>query len=159
MPSPEPGGAGQRGHDGRRGHRLCRSRLIFTSDWALYNQRANKQGFWEITPEALEQYAPLTAQSMYPDAWEQAKVGGKIYMLPMNYKEIYGHVFMVRSDLMQKYGITKIGSMEDMEAYMDAIAQNESGRVPLDIGSDTDNRLFFDYIVNQRRRRENLQRH
>ena len=42
----------------------------------------------------------MTAQTMYPEAWEQAKVGGKVYMLPMNYKEITAYVYMVRGDLM-----------------------------------------------------------
>lgn len=120
--------------------------LIYTSNWCMYNQQASKQGFWEITPEALETYAPMTAQSMYPDAWEQAKIQGKVYMLPMNYKEITGHVFFVRGDLMQKYGIEKVETREDMEAYLDAIAQNENGMIPLDIGSDIDNRLLFEQI-------------
>lgn len=120
--------------------------LIYTSDWAMYNQQASKGGFWEITPEALEAYAPLTAETMYDAAWEQAKIGGKVYMLPMNYKEVTGHVFLVRGDLMEKYDIDKLETREDMEAYMDAIAQYEDGMIPLDIGADIDNRLLFDYI-------------
>lgn len=47
---------------------------------------------------------------MYPDAWEQAKVDGKVYMLPMNYKEITAYVYMARGDLMDKYGITSVSS-------------------------------------------------
>ena len=105
--------------------------IIYSADWAFYNSQASKQGFWEITREALEQYAPLTAETMYEDAWEQAKVDGKVYMLPMNYKELTAYVFMVRGDLMEKYGIEKIESMDDMEAYLDAIAQNEPSMIPL----------------------------
>ena len=118
--------------------------IIYSADWAFYNSQASKQGFWEITREALEQYAPLTAETMYEDAWEQAKVDGKVYMLPMNYKELTAYVFMVRGDLMDKYGIEKIESMDDMEAYLDAIAQNEPSMIPLDIGSDFDDRMLYD---------------
>ena len=40
--------------------------IIYTADWCFYNAQATKQGFWEITQEALETYAPMTAGSMYP---------------------------------------------------------------------------------------------
>ena len=118
--------------------------IIYSADWAMYNSQASKQGFWEITLEALEAYAPLTAATMYPDAWEQAKVDGRVYMLPMNYKELTAYVFLVRGDLMAKYGIEEIASMDDMEKYLDAIAQNEPGMIPIDVGSDFDARMIYD---------------
>lgn len=76
---------------------------------------STKQGFWEITQEALNTYAPLTAASIFPEAWESAKVDGKVYMLPQNYKEMPGYIYRVRGDLMKKYGIEKIGGIDDME--------------------------------------------
>ena len=118
--------------------------IIYSADWAMYNSQASKQGFWEITREALEAYAPLTAATMYPDAWEQAKVDGRVYMLPMNYKELTAYVFLVRGDLMQKYAIEEIASMDDMEKYLDAVAQNEPGMIPIDVGSDFDVRMVYD---------------
>lgn len=118
--------------------------LIYSADWAMYNSQASKQGFYEITQETLENYAPMTAETMYKDAWEQAKVDGKVYMLPMNYKELTAYVFFVRGDLMKKYGIEKVESMEDIEAYLDAVAQNEPSMIPLDVGSDFDDRFLFD---------------
>ena len=120
--------------------------LIYSADWAMYNTQASKQGFWEITEEALRAYAPLTAQTMYPEAWEQAKVDGKVYMLPMNYKELTSYVFFVRGDLMKKYGIEKMENMDDVEAYLDAVAKNESSLIPLDIGSDFDARMLYDLV-------------
>ena len=54
--------------------------IIYTADWCFYNAQATKQGFWEITREALDTYAPMTAESMYPEAWEQAKVNGQVFM-------------------------------------------------------------------------------
>ena len=36
--------------------------IIYTADWCFYNAQATKQGYWEITQEALETYAPMTAQ-------------------------------------------------------------------------------------------------
>lgn len=118
--------------------------IIYTADWCFYNAQATKQGFYEITQEALETYAPMTAETMYEEAWEQAKVDGKVYMLPMNYKEITAYVYMARGDLMDKYGITSVASLDEAEAYMDAIVQNEPSLIPLDVGSDYDKLFLYD---------------
>lgn len=118
--------------------------IIYTADWCFYNAQATKQGFWEITQEALETYAPMTAGSMYPEAWEQAKVDGRVYMLPMNYKEITSYVYLVRGDLMDKYDIKSVASLDEVEAYMDAIVANEPTLIPLDVGSDYDKLFVFD---------------
>ena len=122
--------------------------LIFTADWCFYNAQASKQGFWEITPEALETYAPMTAESMYPEAWEQAKVDGKVYMLPMNYQELTAYVWMARGDLMDKYGIESLDTFEGAEQYMQAIVDNEPSMIPLDVGSDYDRQFVFDLLWN-----------
>ncbi len=95
--------------------------IIYTADWCFYNAQATKQGFWEITQEALDTYAPMTAASIYPEAWEQAKVDGQVFMLPMNYKEITSYVYMARGDLMDKYDIKSVASLDEAEAYMDAM--------------------------------------
>ena len=118
--------------------------IIYTADWCFYNAQATKQGFWEITQEALDTYAPMTAQTIYPEAWEQAKVDGKVFMLPMNYKEVTAYVYMVRGDLMDKYGIQSVASLDEAEAYLDAVAKNEPTLIPLDVGSDYDKLFVFD---------------
>lgn len=122
--------------------------IIFTADWCFYNAQATKQGFWEITPEALETYAPMTAESMYPEAWEQAKVDGKVYMLPMNYQELTAYVWMARGDLMDKYGIESLDTFDGAEQYMQAIVDNEPSMIPLDVGSDYDRQFVFDLFWN-----------
>ncbi len=118
--------------------------IIYTADWCFYNAQATKQGFWEITQEALDTYAPMTAATIYPEAWEQAKVNGQVFMLPMNYKEITSYVYMVRGDLMEKYDIKSVSSLDEAEAYMDAIVANEPTLIPLDVGSDYDKLFVFD---------------
>ena len=118
--------------------------IIYTADWCFYNAQATKQGYYEITREALETYAPMSAETMYPEAWEQAKVNDKVYMLPMNYKEITAYVYMARGDLMDKYGITSVASLDEAESYMDAIVENEPSLIPIDVGSDYDKLLLYD---------------
>lgn len=118
--------------------------IIYTADWCFYNAQATKQGFYEITEDDLKTYAPMTAETMYPEAWDQAKVDGRVYMLPMNYKEITAYVYMARGDLMDKYGIKSVTGLDEAEAYMDAIAKNEPSLIPIDIGSDYDKLFMFD---------------
>lgn len=118
--------------------------IIYTADWCFYNSQATKQGFWEITEEDLETYAPMTASGMYPEAWEEAKVDGKVYMLPMNYKEITSYVWIARGDLMDKYKISSVASLDEAEAYMQAVVDNEPGLIPLDVGSDYDKLFVYD---------------
>lgn len=112
--------------------------LIFTANWCHYNSQATKSGFYEITRDALVQYAPMTAATMYEDAWDQAKVNGSVYMLPMNHKELNSYVYMVRGDLMSKYGISTIDNLDDFGGYLDAVAKNEKQITPLNTGSDMD---------------------
>lgn len=112
--------------------------LIYTSNWAFYNSQALRGGFYEITRDMLSKYAPQTEKSIYGQAWEQAKVDGKVYMLPMNYKELNDFVYMVRGDIMDKYGLEAINDSSDFETYLDIVAKNEKQLIPLDIGSDYD---------------------
>lgn len=121
--------------------------VIYSANWAFYNSQATKGGFLEITNDMLEQYAPKTAETIYEDAWEQAKVNGKVYMLPMNYKELTNYVYVVRGDLMKKYGISEINSVEDFEEYLAAIAENEKQFIPLDIGSEFDCAFAFERLL------------
>lgn len=124
--------------------------VVYCADWAFYNTQAAKGGFMEITEDMLKQYAPKTAETIYKDAWEQAKINGKVYMLPMNYKELSGYVFMVRGDLMEKYGISDIASLADYEKYLEEVAKNEKQLIPLDIGSEFDMAFAFDRLWNER---------
>lgn len=102
--------------------------LIFTANWAQYTTQAGKGGFLELTKDMMNKYMPKTAASMYPEAWEQAKIGGKVLMLPYNYKEIQGIFTLLRGDLLEKYGLNANDLMKDsksLEKYYEAFAKNE----------------------------------
>lgn len=111
--------------------------LIYTATWAQYSQMAGKGAFLELTEDMLAQYAPQTSRTMYPAAWEQARINGKVYMLPMNYKEILGVVTMLRGDIMEKYGVKIPQKYTDLADYYDACLKIP-GMTPNDMGSDMD---------------------
>lgn len=116
--------------------------LIYTSSWSFYASQAVKNGFHEITQEDMQTYAPELNAEIPEAAWQQALIDGKVYMIP-NVQEEYNHLgILVRGDLMKKYDIPDITSLDIFEQYLDAIAQNEPTMIPLDGGSE------FDYWTN-----------
>ncbi len=123
--------------------------IVYTADWAYYDSQATKGAFLEITEPMLERYAPLTHATMYPQAWEQAKVNGGVYMLPMNYTELTGYVFLVRGDLMDRYGCPPISTLEDFGGYLSTVVEHEPQLIPLDIGSDFDAYFLFERFWNR----------
>ncbi len=108
--------------------------LIFTANWADYFKNAANGAFYEITQEALKQYAPETAKNSPQEVFDSATINGKLYGLPMNSKEITILGYVVRGDLMKKAGLTAIQSMDDFGAYLDYVKKNEPDMIPWDTG-------------------------
>jgi ABC-type sugar transport system, periplasmic component len=111
--------------------------LVYAANWIKYSEQASKGAFMELTPELLNKYAPETMKEMPAEAWEQAKVGGKIYMIPSSNKDYGMVVGAVRGDLREKYNLPQIKTIADYEAYLDAIAKNEPTMVPYDADANT----------------------
>ncbi|WNR42990.1 ABC transporter substrate-binding protein [Paenibacillus roseipurpureus] len=63
-------------------------------------------------------------------------MNGKLYNVPMNFHEITINGAVVRGDLMKKYAIGDIKTLEDYGKYLDAIKKNEPNMVPYDAGAD-----------------------
>ncbi|MDR3166444.1 MAG: extracellular solute-binding protein, partial [Treponema sp.] len=57
--------------------------------------------------------------------WNGAKFNGKIYGVPCLYSEFTTYGYVHSRNLLQKYGLKPINSIETMEAYMDAVVKNE----------------------------------
>ncbi|SFS57020.1 ABC transporter substrate-binding protein [Paenibacillus sp. BC26] len=113
--------------------------LIYTSNWANYTDQANKGGFLELTDDLLSTYMPLTWAAMPKVKWDQARINGKVYMVPQNQsKEFTDKLILYRDDLREKYNLQPIDSPETFKAYLEAVAKNEKGITPYGIeSSDT----------------------
>ena len=56
--------------------------------------------------------------------WDQAKIDGKVYMVP-NYSNEFGQdVLAVRGDLMEEYGIDEIKDWDSLMTFYKACAEN-----------------------------------
>ncbi|OPJ61949.1 ABC transporter substrate-binding protein [Clostridium oryzae] len=123
--------------------------LVFTAaGWCYYNQMATRNGFYELTTDMLKKYAPQTWKNETKIAWDQAKVKGKIYMVPNDQDEYGYRVVGVRGDLMEKYGISKIESQADLEKYYDAVAKNEKNIAPIVNGGGQNLQYPYEFDAN-----------
>lgn len=97
--------------------------LIFTaSSWGHYEQTVALGGFYPLTEEFVQTYAPDIWNVVPEIAWSQAKIDGTAYMVP-NYQNEFGQdVLAVRGDLMEKYGISEIGNWEELIDFYKACA-------------------------------------
>ncbi len=97
--------------------------LIFTaSSWCHYEQTVALGGFYPLSEEFIQTYAPDIWEVVPEMAWDQARIDGTIYMVP-NYQNEFGQdVIAVRGDLMEKYGFEDIASWDDLVAFYKACA-------------------------------------
>lgn len=108
--------------------------LIFTATWCFFSEEGRKGAFMALD-ELLPKYAPQTWSETPQIAWEQAKINGKIYMIPQDYKEYTVHGAFIRGDLRKKYNVPEIKTMDDAALYLEAVKQNEKGMVPFNAGT------------------------
>ena len=116
--------------------------LIFTaSSWAHYEQTVALGGFAPLSEEFIQTYAPDIWEVVPEIAWEQAKIGGTIYMVP-NYSNEFGQdVMAVRGDLMEKYGVEEIINWDEMKEF--AIAAAADGMYTFQYGP------WYQYFQNE----------
>ncbi|MEF2967508.1 ABC transporter substrate-binding protein [Paenibacillus sp. M1] len=101
--------------------------IAYTANWAFYTDQSRKGGFLELTEDMLQTYMPKTWEAMPEVSWEQAKVDGKLYMVPNNNAEVTDKAVLIREDLRKKYNLEPINSPETYAAYVKTVAANEKG--------------------------------
>lgn len=97
--------------------------LIFTaSSWCHYEQTVALGGFYPMSEEFIQTYAPGIWDVVPEVAWDQAKIDGQIYMVP-NYSNEFGQdVMAVRGDLLEKYGFSDITTWDELMSFYKACA-------------------------------------
>lgn len=105
--------------------------IVFAADWVNYNQQAAKNSFMEITDEMLKKNAPKTYETLTESAKNEAKVNGKMYMIPNTAAEYNINVALIRGDLREKYGMEPITTLDEFETYLENVANNDKSIIPL----------------------------
>lgn len=97
--------------------------MIFTaSQWMNYESTVALDGFYPMTEEFIQTYAPDVWETLPEMAWDQAKMGGTAYMVPNYLNEFGQEVLAVRGDLMEKYDFETISNWDEYVAFQKACA-------------------------------------
>ena len=103
--------------------------LVYASTWTNFYQNAQKGAFLaleDLTPV----YAPKSFASYTPEWINQATVNGHLYAFPANFSQVGEMGYIVRGDLMTKYGIPDIKTIDDYGVFLDGIVKNDKAMIP-----------------------------
>ena len=99
--------------------------LIYAPDHRGYWQNAEKGAFMELTEEDLKTYAPYIWEHG-KEQLDTAKSDGKYYMIPaIGDSWSANRIYAVRGDLMDKYGIESLDTVEDIDRFLLAVAEGK----------------------------------
>ena len=101
--------------------------FAYTARWWGFADNAQNNAFRALTMDELKQYAPYMVENLPDIAWKQASVNGQIYMLPNIIFEYNEGIVAYRGDLLEKYGMEKLKTMDDLDRFMETVAKNETG--------------------------------
>lgn len=110
----------------------------FDGDWGAIPTMAPQGAFLAIE-EMLPEYAPNIWKTVDADAWEASKYAGHIIGIPWRWPKSERRSCQIRYDLYKKYGLPEFNTvtegdvftLEDYEKFLDAIAKNEPGMIPV----------------------------
>lgn len=119
--------------------------LIYTANWVNYATLANSGAFADLT-DMIATDAPNIAKSMDPSLLDQCKVGGKLYAIPNTWPEYTVSGVSYRDDLRTKYNLPVPNSVENLEAYLLGIKQNDpkQGLLSVTTGESSGLQVAFD---------------
>ena len=78
--------------------------------------------------EDIEKYMPRINENVTADMWDGVKVDGKIFMIPQTGLQFTGdhnNKFVIRGDLLEKYGMSEIKTADDLIEYWDNVVEHD----------------------------------
>jgi hypothetical protein len=108
--------------------------IVTATDWLYAWEIARKGGFYPLTPELLQENAPMTWAAIPQSHWDLCTENGKIWFIPEDeYSQYTNHGMFWRKDWATEAGIGDIAAFEDLEVYWDAVKKNHPEAYPWDI--------------------------
>lgn len=98
--------------------------LIYAANWMSYSQYANQGAFLELN-DLLPEYAPNLYSMIDESTWNQVSVNGNIYGIPSTNEVYNGKGILYRQDFCDKYDLPIPDSVENIEAYLLGVKENE----------------------------------
>lgn len=98
--------------------------LIYVANWNNYGTYASSGAFLALE-DILAQYGPDLVRIVDEGLLNQCKVDGALYAIPATWPEYTSNGVNYREDLRAKYNLPVPNSVENLEAYLLGIKQNE----------------------------------
>ncbi len=98
--------------------------LIYIANWLSYSTLASSGAFEELD-DLLDTVAPVLRETVGETFLDGCRVNGKIYAVPSAWAEYVSAGLKYREDLREKYDLPVPDSIEDLEAYLLGIQENE----------------------------------
>lgn len=117
--------------------------VIYTSSKANpgYFKLVEQESFKELD-DLLPIYAKNIWQNINLDVWDDTKYKEKIYGIPLEDVKYRANSFIYRGDLLEKYEMEPLMSLEDMEEFMDNLLIDEVDITPIGINESSAIRLY-----------------
>ncbi len=98
--------------------------LIYIANWLNYGQLATSGAFEELD-DLLDTVAPVLKETVGETNLDMCRVEGKIYAVPCAWAEYVCNGIKYREDLREKYDLPVPDSLENLEAYLMGIKEND----------------------------------
>jgi putative aldouronate transport system substrate-binding protein len=122
--------------------------ICFSAGWMNYGTMTAKGAYADLTT-LLPKYAPEYIAEVPSYVIDSAKFKGKLYAAPNLQGLAYAPKLFVNSRIFDKYKLpSKIKSMNELDTYMDAIKNGESGMTPFYGYTGSGALASFGYIMN-----------
>ncbi|MDF2541302.1 MAG: extracellular solute-binding protein [Herbinix sp.] len=119
--------------------------LIYVANWINYATLSNSGAFLELD-DLISTYAPNVVSTYDQSLLDQLKVNGTLYGIPNSWPEYTVSGISYREDLRVKYNLPVPNSIENLEAYLLGIKQNDpaQGLLSTTTGESTGLQVAFD---------------
>lgn len=108
--------------------------LVYTANWSEYGKMASSGAFLPLD-ELLDTVSPDLRTLLGEDALNQCRVGGELYTIPCNSLDYTCNGLIYREDLREKYDLPVPNTMENLEAYLMGIKENEPDQPLVDVNA------------------------
>lgn len=98
--------------------------LIYTANWNSFGQLAQSGAFLALD-ELLDTVSPDLKAAIDPEALNGCRVNGEIMTVPCLWKQYTCNGIEYREDLREKYDLPVPDSIENLEAYLKGIQEND----------------------------------
>lgn len=115
--------------------------LIYIANWLNYGQLASSGAFEELDG-LLDTVAPDLKAAIGDNALNMCSVNGCVYAIPNTWSEYVSPGIKYREDLRKKYDLPVPDSLENFEAYLLGIKENEPNQGLLTVTTEESQDLF-----------------